>query len=123
MCLHAPEKAHTTHYQLYLNSFLPQYHSTDIRNIIMLAMAEWYAQSNGDQQRLSRILDVAQDLKALSVLLNLTAFQFVIDLACLASTREYLKLDEWLSKKVQVHGVGILNRLTIFFGDQPRTYF
>lgn len=72
----------------------------------MHAMAEWYARGDGDQQRLSRILDVAQDLKALSMLLNLTPFLFVIDLACLASRREYLKLDKWLSDKVREHGVG-----------------
>ena len=52
-------------------------------------MADWYtkAQSEGDSesQRLSRILDVSQDLKALSVLLNAKAVPFVIDLAVMAS--------------------------------------
>ncbi|XP_055951329.1 CCR4-NOT transcription complex subunit 1-like isoform X2 [Argiope bruennichi] len=81
-----------------------QYHSATIRNIIMHAMADWYARGDGDQTRLSRILDVAQDLKALSMLLNLTPFLFVIDLACLASRREYLKLDKWLTDKVRDHG-------------------
>ncbi|XP_054715657.1 CCR4-NOT transcription complex subunit 1-like [Uloborus diversus] len=81
-----------------------QYHSTAIRNIIMHAMADWYVRGEGDQTRLSRILDVAQDLKALSMLLNLTPFLFVIDLACLASRREYLKLDKWLGDKVREHG-------------------
>ncbi|GFQ94535.1 CCR4-NOT transcription complex subunit 1 [Trichonephila clavata] len=81
-----------------------QYHSATIRNIIMHAMGDWYARGDGDQTRLSRILDVAQDLKALSMLLNLTPFLFVIDLACLASRREYLKLDKWLNDKVRDHG-------------------
>ena len=58
-----------------------------------------------DQTRLSRILDVAQDLKALSMLLNATPFAFVIDLACLASRREYLKLDKWLTDKIREHRV------------------
>lgn len=71
----------------------------------MHAMADWYMRGECDQQRLSRILDVAQDLKALSMLLNLTPFMFVIDLACLASRREYLKLDKWLGDKVREHGV------------------
>lgn len=74
----------------------------------MQSMADWYARGDGDQIRLSRILDVAQDLKALSMLLNLTTFMFVIDLACLASRREYLKLDKWLSDKVREHGVSII---------------
>ncbi|GIY40367.1 CCR4-NOT transcription complex subunit 1 [Caerostris extrusa] len=81
-----------------------QYQSSTIRNIIMHAMADWYVRGDDDQSRLSRILDVAQDLKALSVLLNVTPFQFVIDLACLASRREYLKLDKWLTDKVRDHG-------------------
>ena len=48
---------------------------------------------------------MAQDLKALSMLLNATPFAFVIDLACLASRREYLKLDKWLTDKIREHRV------------------
>lgn len=80
---------------------------TALKNIIMLSMNEWYIRSDSDQSRLSRILDVAQDLKALSNLLNSRDsrfFMFVIDLACLASRREYLKLDKWLSDKLREHG-------------------
>lgn len=75
-----------------------------IKSIIMHAMAEWYLRGEQDQSRLSRILDVAQDLKALSHLLNANSFIFVIDLACLASRREYLKLDKWLTDKIREHG-------------------
>ncbi|KAK3085676.1 hypothetical protein FSP39_006989 [Pinctada imbricata] len=82
-----------------------QGHSSTIRTLIMHSMAEWYMRGEQhDQARLSRILDVAQDLKALSMLLNATPFAFVIDLACLASRREYLKLDKWLSDKIREHG-------------------
>ncbi|XP_024942334.1 CCR4-NOT transcription complex subunit 1 isoform X8 [Cephus cinctus] len=75
-----------------------------IKSIIMHAMAEWYLRGDHDQTRLSRILDVAQDLKALSALLNAQSFPFVIDLACLASRREYLKLEKWLTDKIRDHG-------------------
>ncbi|XP_015520502.1 CCR4-NOT transcription complex subunit 1 isoform X1 [Neodiprion lecontei] len=75
-----------------------------IKPIIMHAMAEWYLRGEYDQTRLSRILDVAQDLKALSMLLNAQSFPFVIDLACLASRREYLKLEKWLTDKIRDHG-------------------
>ncbi|XP_032816690.1 CCR4-NOT transcription complex subunit 1 isoform X5 [Petromyzon marinus] len=79
--------------------------SPTIRQLIMHAMAEWYMRGEQyDQTRLSRILDVAQDLKALSMLLNATPFAFVIDLAVLASRREYLKLDKWLTDKIREHG-------------------
>lgn len=79
----------------------------NIKPIIMHAMAEWYMngmRGDSDQTRLSRILDVAQDLKALTVLLNANSFLFVIDLACLASRREYLKLEKWLADKIHDHG-------------------
>ncbi|XP_021921568.1 CCR4-NOT transcription complex subunit 1 isoform X2 [Zootermopsis nevadensis] len=75
-----------------------------IKPIIMHAMAEWYIRGDSDQTKLSRILDVAQDLKALSMLLNAQSFPFVIDLACLASRREYLKLEKWLTDKIREHG-------------------
>lgn len=76
----------------------------NIKPIIMHAMAEWYIRGEHDQTRLSRILDIAQDLKALSMLLNAQSFPFIIDLACLASRREYLKLEKWLTDKIREHG-------------------
>lgn len=42
-------------------------------------------------------------MKALSILLNGSTFAFVIDLAALASRREYLKLDKWLNDKLREH--------------------
>ena len=66
----------------------------------MNAMSEWYLRgSEFDQVKLSRILDLAQDLKALSSLLNARSFLFIIDLACLASRREYLKVTMHLITK------------------------
>ena len=63
------------------------------------------ANQEGEQehQRLSRILDVAQELKALSVLLTTNLWPFVIDLAVLAARREYLNLDKWLADQLQVN--------------------
>ena len=84
------------------------WHSTTIqlKPVVMRAMAEWYGKAvqEGDSEhnRLSRILDVAQDLKALSVLLQTNLFPFVIDLAVLASRREYLNLEKWLNDQLQV---------------------
>uniref|UniRef100_A0A8D9AYG7 CCR4-NOT transcription complex subunit 1 n=1 Tax=Cacopsylla melanoneura TaxID=428564 RepID=A0A8D9AYG7_9HEMI len=75
-----------------------------IKQIVMHSMAEWCQRGDYDQSRLSRILEVAQDLKALNLLLNATSFPFIIDLACLASRREYLKLEKWLTDKIREHG-------------------
>ena len=75
----------------------------------MRAMAEWYGKGlqEGDTEhaRLSRVLDVAQELKALSMLLQSNYFPFVIDLAVLASRREYLNLDKWLADQMQVRRI------------------
>ncbi|KAL3243942.1 hypothetical protein MRX96_019525 [Rhipicephalus microplus] len=81
-----------------------QNHANVVRPLIMHTMADWYMRGGESEQgRLSRILDVAQDLKALSVLLSSNSFPLVIDLACLASRREYLKLDKWLTDKIFEH--------------------
>lgn len=38
------------------------------------------------------------------MLLNAQSYPFIIDLACLASRREYLKLEKWLTDKIREHG-------------------
>lgn len=68
------------------------------------AMSDWYITGRYDQLRLTRILDVAQDLKALGDLLQCDILPFVIDLACLAARREFLKLDKWMLDKMAEHG-------------------
>ncbi|KAB7502971.1 CCR4-NOT transcription complex subunit 1 [Armadillidium nasatum] len=83
---------------------LVQKDSTTVKQIVMVAMAEWYMVLENDQTRLAKIFDVAQDLKALSMLLNAQPFSFVIDLACLAYRREYLNLEKWLTGKIRDHG-------------------
>ncbi|KAM9377899.1 CCR4-NOT transcription complex subunit 1 isoform 4-T4 [Pholidichthys leucotaenia] len=89
--------------------------SPSIRQLIMHSMAEWYMRGEQyDQAKLSRILDVAQDLKSLSMLLNATPFAFVIDLAALASRREYLKLDKWLTDKIREHGEPFIQACVTF---------
>ena len=91
--------------------FMHAWSSTTImlRPLIMRAMAEWYGKGlqEGDTEhaRLSRVLDVAQELKALSMLLQSNYFPFVIDLAVLASRREYLNLDKWLADQMQVRHI------------------
>ncbi|CAG0881491.1 unnamed protein product [Cyprideis torosa] len=94
-------------YQIPVTSGFP-----NLKQMILCSMAEWYNRSPDPdtvQSRLTRILDVAQDLKALSSLLNAQAFHaqafpFVLDLACLASRREYLKLDKWIMDKTRELG-------------------
>ncbi|KDQ13139.1 hypothetical protein BOTBODRAFT_188668 [Botryobasidium botryosum FD-172 SS1] len=53
---------------------------------------------------ITRILDIAQDLKILDSLLEVRPFGFALDVAALASRREYLNLDKWLADNVNAHG-------------------
>ncbi|KAF9532432.1 Not1-domain-containing protein [Crepidotus variabilis] len=53
---------------------------------------------------ITRILDVAQDLKILDSLLEVRPFTFALDVAALASRREYLNLDKWLADNVSSYG-------------------
>jgi len=63
-------------------------------------------------------LEIVQDLKALLILLAAQPIPFILDLACLASRRGYLKLDKWLSDKLREHQVRkkkYLENLLLFF--------
>ncbi|KAJ3039081.1 hypothetical protein HDV00_012639 [Rhizophlyctis rosea] len=57
-----------------------------------------------DPSSLSRILDVAQEMKALSQILETKPFSFAIDLAALASRRDYLNLEKWLQDHICQEG-------------------
>lgn len=83
----------------------PIHQSSSLKQMILAGMADWYLRGPDDPVRLARLLEVAHDLKALSMLLNVPQFAFVLDMACMASRREYLKLDKWISDKIQEHGV------------------
>lgn len=63
---------------------------------------------------ITRILDVAQDLKILEALLDVRPFTFALDVAALASRREYLNLDKWLADNVNAHGVEFLRSVIDF---------
>ena len=74
---------------------------------MLTSLADWYnrANDNEQQQRLGRVLEIVQDLKALLTLLGAQPITFILDLACLASRRGYLKLDKWLTDKLCDHQV------------------
>ncbi|KAG6854974.1 hypothetical protein C0991_009797 [Blastosporella zonata] len=63
---------------------------------------------------ITRILDVAQDLKILEALLEVRPFVFALDVAALASRREYLNLDKWLADNVANHGGEFLHSVIVF---------
>ncbi|KAJ3775594.1 Not1-domain-containing protein [Lentinula raphanica] len=67
---------------------------------------------------ITRILDVAQDLKILEALLEVRPFGFALDVAALASRREYLNLDKWLTDNVTNHGAEFLHAVLMFLEDK-----
>jgi CCR4-NOT transcription complex subunit 1 len=67
----------------------------------------------------TRIVDIAQDLKALDEILdNLRPFELVLDMAALASRREYLNLDKWLTSQIKSHGGGLVRATLEFVGHK-----
>ncbi|XP_051236961.1 CCR4-NOT transcription complex subunit 1 isoform X11 [Dicentrarchus labrax] len=68
----------------------------------------------GNHPNSAIILHYAWHGQSLSMLLNGTPFAFVIDLAALASRREYLKLDKWLTDKIREHGEPFIQACVTF---------
>ncbi|GMR41788.1 hypothetical protein PMAYCL1PPCAC_11983, partial [Pristionchus mayeri] len=84
----------------------PHLPKTILHNIVIQALSNYYIKNPDDQVKLTKILGVAHELKpsGLSELFELNLFNFTIDLACLASKRDYLKLEKWLEDKELMHG-------------------
>ena len=62
---------------------------------------------------LSQILGLTTS-KILEALLEVRPFVFALDVAALASRREYLNLDKWLADNVSNHGGEFLHSVIIF---------
>ncbi|EPZ34325.1 CCR4-Not complex, Not1 subunit of unknown function DUF3819 domain-containing protein [Rozella allomycis CSF55] len=62
-------------------------------NLVIHCMSELHKR---DPTCLSRLLDVAQEIRGLTVILEARPFSFAIDMAALASRREHLNLEKWL---------------------------
>ncbi|KAL0947287.1 hypothetical protein HGRIS_013407 [Hohenbuehelia grisea] len=67
---------------------------------------------------ITRILDVAQDLKILENLLEVRPFTFALDVAALASRREYLNLDKWLIDNGTAYGSEFLHSVILFLDQK-----
>jgi CCR4-NOT transcription complex subunit 1 len=75
------------------------------------AFREFYDDKNSN---IARVLDIAQDLKILDSLLEMHPWTFALDLASLASRREYLNLEKWLQDSVDKHGLEFLDSVIQF---------
>eukprot|EP01114_Cavostelium_apophysatum_P013415 TRINITY_DN3247_c0_g1_i5.p1 TRINITY_DN3247_c0_g1~~TRINITY_DN3247_c0_g1_i5.p1 ORF type:complete len:2234 (+),score=701.16 TRINITY_DN3247_c0_g1_i5:75-6776(+) len=74
-----------------------------------------------DPSSLSRILEIAtQDLKALPQILDARPFFFSIDLASLASRREFLLLEKWVQEKIGEHGDTFIKACVYYIKDRSQ---
>ena len=89
-------------------------HQVD-RQFLFAALRDFYAES---EMNVTRIVDIAQDLKALDDVLSLRPFVLALDLAALASRREYLNLDKWLATQMQQHGAQLVRATLEFVGHK-----
>ncbi|KAI9272225.1 CCR4-Not complex component, Not1-domain-containing protein [Helicostylum pulchrum] len=69
---------------------------------------------------ITRILAFVHELKILPTILDIQPFLFTIDLAALATRREYLNLEKWLQEKINEHGEPFSQACLKFLGKKVR---
>ncbi|KAJ3092021.1 hypothetical protein HK102_011503 [Quaeritorhiza haematococci] len=88
------------------------------RNFVCSGIVHLYGK---DPSQLSRILDVAQELKSLSQILEIKPYSFSIDLAALASRRDYLNLEKWLQDHIRDEGDVFVRACLDFLAEKVTT--
>lgn len=88
-------------------------------NILLFCMVEMHRRDNSC---LSRLLDVSQEFKILPVILDAKPFSFTLDLACLASRRQNLNLEKWLSDSLREKGDVFLRVAVEFLVEKTSLY-
>ncbi|KAE8198560.1 hypothetical protein CF336_g141 [Tilletia laevis] len=83
------------------------------REYLLQAFRDFYAENPAN---VNRLLDVAQDLKILDALLTIQPPHLALDIAALASRREYLNLDKWLQDNISESGSSFI-QTTLEFVD------
>jgi len=81
------------------------------RKAVLLAMLDLHTKDNSV---VGRLLDVCQELKVLTLVLESTPFAFSIDLASLAARREYLNLEKWLQGNFNARGLPFVAACLMF---------
>eukprot|EP00898_Chlorokybus_atmophyticus_P005844 jgi/Chlat1/6260/Chrsp44S05774 len=84
-------------------------------SLVLRAMVDMHSKDPGT---VSRVLDVAQDLKVLPTVLDVPHYSFSIDVAALASRREYLNLEKWLNDKIAAHRSSFFQACLNFLNDK-----
>lgn len=88
------------------------------QDVVVRAMLALYKQ---EDTSISRILDVCEELKALTVVLDATPFEFAVELAALAARREYLNVEKWLQERIGYHRLPFLTVRLIISAATPHS--
>ncbi|KAM0787180.1 hypothetical protein ACM66B_006427 [Microbotryomycetes sp. NB124-2] len=86
-------------------------------NLLGNALRDLYAES---ELNISRIVDIASELKILDFVLELPPTFLALDVAALASRREFLNLDKWLSTALATHGEAFVQSTLEYLGHKAR---
>ncbi|KAG0047310.1 hypothetical protein BGZ83_007625 [Gryganskiella cystojenkinii] len=101
--LHQDLVSKLLHVYLTGNGFIPQFVQTRLwqvnQGLLVSGFLDLY---DHDRSMLTRILKITEDMKILDKVLEVKSYNFVIDLAVLASHRELLALDNWLQSRIAV---------------------
>ncbi|KAH8917964.1 Not1-domain-containing protein, partial [Atractiella rhizophila] len=92
-------KGHPSHQLVFLRIW-----QTD-REFLTNALRDFYGDS---ELNVTRVLDVAHDLKILDHVLSLEPYKMALDVASLASRRELLNLIKWLNSTMETQGTAFV---------------
>ena len=84
---------------------------------VLRAMAALYAK---DPTTVARSLDVCNDLKVLTEVLQTASAPFCMDLAALAARREFLNLEKWLGDQCSTRGATFMQAAVSFLDAKLR---
>lgn len=88
------------------------------RDLLLRAMTSLYQK---DASNIARVLDVCQDIKGLTVVLDATPTPFCLELAALAARREYLNLEKWLTDSFTAKGSAFMQSAVSFLDAKLRS--
>ena len=87
------------------------------QNLVLRCMIALQAQ---ESTSVARLLDVCQELRALTQVLEATPAPFCLELAALAARREYLNLEKWLGDQFSARGVAFMQASVSFLDAKLR---
>ncbi|KAH9440897.1 hypothetical protein Pst134EB_029549 [Puccinia striiformis f. sp. tritici] len=87
-------------------------------DFLMTALRDFYHEN---EMNVTRVLDITQDLKLLDQVLNYQPdVNMIIDIASLASRREYLNLEKWLGDRIAQYGSSFINGCLDFLSKKVK---